>query len=354
MQLGFSVYGDCISRDRDFSLVEGNKGFYEAIFRFDKEWDDVEVKLCVIEADGIRDHRVMRNDRCVLPAFVPESFKIGVIGLVGTENVSDETEGVIRISTNMCGVSVKGGAYNNEDAPELDKDATEVWEQVLLEMKSVEKGALKAASDAADAARAAYDYGEDAIDAKKAAEEAAESIKTLGVSAVCGDEAGVIKTETEDGISLSFTLPKGERGPQGDRGETGAVGPQGIQGPKGKQGERGPQGIQGPQGDKGDKGEDGVGIESVYIDGGNNVCVTLTDGTALVVGNITQMGGFYFNDNNELIACLSNGAEYNLGKIKGENGHTPIRGTDYWTDDDKTEIVNEVLGNFIDVSEVGQ
>ena len=287
MQLGFSVYGDCISRDRDFSLVEGNKGFYEAIFRFDKEWGDVEVKLCVIEADGIRGHRVMRNDRCVLPAFVPESFKIGVIGLVGTENVSDETEGVIRISTNMCGVSVKGGAYNNEDAPELYKDATEGWEQVLLEMKSVEKGALKAASDAADAARAAYDYGEDAIDAKKAAEEAAESIKTLGVRAVCGDEAGVIKTETEDGILLEFTLPRGEKGDslhhswrgtelwitsasgttmtdlkgeKGDKGDAGEQGPKGEKGPQGERGEKGDtgeRGLQGKQGEQGDKGEKG-------------------------------------------------------------------------------------------------
>ncbi|MDO4815602.1 MAG: hypothetical protein Q4A83_03225 [Bacillota bacterium] len=37
----------------------------------------------------------------------------------------------------------------------------------------------------------------------------------------------------------------------------------------------------------------------------------------------------------------------------GENGYTPVRDVDYWTDADKEYIVNEVLSNFVDVSEVG-
>ena len=28
---------------------------------------------------------------------------------------------------------------------------------------------------------------------------------------------------------------------------------------------------------------------------------------------------------------------------KGADGHTPVKGTDYWTDADKAEIVNDVL-----------
>ena len=27
----------------------------------------------------------------------------------------------------------------------------------------------------------------------------------------------------------------------------------------------------------------------------------------------------------------------------GKDGHTPVKGTDYWTDNDKTEIINSVL-----------
>ena len=64
------------------------------------------------------------------------------------------------------------------------------------------------------------------------------------------------------------------------------VGPPGEQGPKGPQGEAGPQGPIGP------RGEDGV------------------QGPA------------------------------------GSNGYTPVRGTDYWTNADKTEIISEVLASI--------
>lgn len=37
----------------------------------------------------------------------------------------------------------------------------------------------------------------------------------------------------------------------------------------------------------------------------------------------------------------------------GKDGKTPARGTDYWTEADKAEIVSAVLDNFTDVSEVG-
>lgn len=85
--------------------------------------------------------------------------------------------------------------------------------------------------------------------------------------------------------------PQGEPGQKGDKGDAFTYadftqeqlealrGPQGLQGPQGIQGEVGPQG---PKGDKGDKGD------------------------------------------------------------QGEAGHTPIKGTDYWTEEDKAEIIAEV------------
>lgn len=36
----------------------------------------------------------------------------------------------------------------------------------------------------------------------------------------------------------------------------------------------------------------------------------------------------------------------------GDAGYTPQRGVDYWTDEDKTEIVNSVLAALPDGSEV--
>lgn len=83
--------------------------------------------------------------------------------------------------------------------------------------------------------------------------------------------------------------PQGETGPQGpkgDKGDTGEVGPQGIQGEVGPQG---PQGIQGPQGEQGEQGETGQA---------------------------------------------------------GADGYTPLKGTDYFTEEDKTELVNAVLASL--------
>lgn len=90
------------------------------------------------------------------------------------------------------------------------------------------------------------------------------------------------KSEVDAAIETISLTP----GPKGDKGDQG---PQGIQGIQGVQGE---QGIQGPKGDTGADGKDGEPGK----DGEN-----------------------------------------------GQDGYTPIKGTDYWTEEDKTAIVNDVL-----------
>lgn len=81
-------------------------------------------------------------------------------------------------------------------------------------------------------------------------------------------------------------------GPAGPQGEIGPVGPVGPAGADGKDGEPGPQGIQGPSGQTGP-----------------------------------------------------------MGPV-GPAGYTPIKGTDYWTDADKQEIINAVIASFTDGNEV--
>ena len=93
-----------------------------------------------------------------------------------------------------------------------------------------------------------------------------------------GENARVIASPTDAGISLDFVLPigpkgekgtdgtaglKGEKGdigatgPQGLKGDTGNIGPTGPQGLKGDTGDIGPTGATGPQGLKGDTGDVG-------------------------------------------------------------------------------------------------
>ena len=97
------------------------------------------------------------------------------------------------------------------------------------------------------------------------------------------------------------------KGEKGDTGEIGPQGVQGVQGPKGDKGDKGetgPKGDTGPQGPKGDKGEDGPAGK---------------DGT--------------------------NGTN-------GTDGKTPVKGTDYFTEADKQEMVNLVLQALPDANEV--
>ena len=75
----------------------------------------------------------------------------------------------------------------------------------------------------------------------------------------------------------TIELTPGPQGPKGDKGD------QGEQGPKGDKGDTGEQGIQGPKGDKGLQGEQGP---------------------------------------------------------KGDDGYTPVKGIDYFTEKEKTEMLN--------------
>lgn len=84
----------------------------------------------------------------------------------------------------------------------------------------------------------------------------------------------------------------GEQGPQGEQGLKGDTGEKGEIGPQGPQGEQGPKGEQGEKGETGEPGANGI------------------DGT--------------------------NGKD-------GEDGYTPVKGTDYFTEADKEEMVNLVL-----------
>ena len=104
----------------------------------------------------------------------------------------------------------------------------------------------------------------------------------------------------------------GEPGPQGPKGDTGDVGPQGPageQGPKGdtgEAGEQGPQGIQGPQGEQGPKGDTGdIGPQ----------------GPQGIQGEQGPQGP------------------------AGADGHTPVKGTDYFTESDIAAIKEGLATN---------
>ena len=100
---------------------------------------------------------------------------------------------------------------------------------------------------------------------------------------------------------------KGEKGDPGEKGEPGvdgAVGPKGDPGVDGKDGAQGPQGEPGEKGEKGDPGEKGEPGE------------TGPQGEPGVPGK---------------------------DGVDGKDGYTPVKGIDYFTEEDKNELVAAVV-----------
>lgn len=204
---------------------------------------------------------------------------------------------------------------------------------------------------------------------------------------------------------------QGEPGPQGEQGEQGPQGEQGIQGPKGEKGdpgepgepgepgpkgdpgEQGPQGLQGPKGEQGIQGEKGDigpyftpsvsqdGIISWENNGGlsNPGSVSIKgpkgeegapgkDGATgpyqfeinengeLLLSSIGEVPTYYIDESGNLI--LEADSQVNLGKVVGEDGqngqdgYTPVRGVDYWTDADKSQMIADVLAAIPNGDEV--
>ncbi len=203
--------------------------------------------------------------------------------------------------------------------------------------------------------------------------------------------ANAVKMQAESG---AFNGQKGERGEKGDKGDKGEAfiysdftqeqllelkGPKGDKGESGDKGDigqpftysdfteeqlsalKGPKGDKGENGARGEKGADGIGVEEIKTEyylsssvgslkGGSWLneypgwksgkyiwtrhTVTYTDGTTHTTNPMCVQG-------NQGIT----GAKGDKGDVgeKGEPGYTPIKGTDYWTAEDKAEIMGESL-----------
>ena len=124
----------------------------------------------------------------------------------------------------------------------------------------------------------------------------------------------IVSLHTTDKKIYNIDIPNGKEGPEGPQGKTG------LQGPKGDTGLQGEKGDKGDRGEPGSQGEDGIGIDNVYTlpyEGGRGV-----------------------------VLQMSNGLTYSFDV---NDGYTPIKGTDYWTNADKAEIksyVDDEMGNI--------
>nr|DAP37804.1 MAG TPA: nucleoid-associated protein [Caudoviricetes sp.] len=167
---------------------------------------------------------------------------------------------------------------------------------------------------------------------------------------------GIQAVEVSDAGHLIFTLTDGEkidlgdiRGPEGPRGEAGPQGPAGRDGADGKDGETGPRGQPGPKGDSfqtvvEDDGNGNITIRALTTEGtgtsGQNGYTFTPSVSAEGVISWTNDGGLV---NPEPVNIKGPAGANGQQGPAGTNGKTPVKGTDYFTQADKEELVQAVL-----------
>lgn len=168
-----------------------------------------------------------------------------------------------------------------------------------------------------------------------------------GRSYVCKASIYGVSPENEEyWLLISDCGEKGSRGaqgPQGIRGETGDTGD------KGEKGEKGDKGEKGEKGDKGERGINGTtipigGFYTFSVDENGDLWVNFPDGGKAPSVSLNESGELILSIEGESVKT------FNVGKVKGEkgdkgtdgkdgkDGYTPIKGIDYWTEEDKAEI----------------
>lgn len=126
-------------------------------------------------------------------------------------------------------------------------------------------------------------------------------------------QASVDNSGTENAAILDFVIPQGKQGIQGEQGPQGQEGKQGIQGPQGPQGIQGEQGVQGERGPEGPQGKQGPQGEQ---------------------GAQGEQG--------------PEGPQGKIGPVgpQGEPGYTPVEGVDYFTAEEQSDFISQILNQF--------
>ena len=115
------------------------------------------------------------------------------------------------------------------------------------------------------------------------------------------------------------------------------VGSDGKDGTNGVNGKDGADGKDGINGTDGIDGEDGISVIKSEINTKGELVLTYSDNT---VDNLGVVVGANGKDG----INGKNGTNGTNG-VNGKDGHTPVKGTDYFTEEEKQEIVNEVTDN---------
>ena len=178
----------------------------------------------------------------------------------------------------------------------------------------------------------------------------------------------ITNTGTASHAVFNFRIPVGATGAQGVRG---LKGDPGEQGERGEQGLPGATGAQGERGEKGDQGDAATIVVGTVRTGaaGSSASVTNSGTSSSAVLNFVIPAGAQGlpgekgekgdpgeagakGDKGDTGATGEKGEKGDKGET-GAAGHTPVRGTDYWTTADQSAIVADVKSSLATVATSG-
>ena len=197
--------------------------------------------------------------------------------------------------------------------------------------------------------KSSYEYAKEA-GYRGTEEEFAEALKNAA-------NGGTIDFETMEKVVedyLTENPPVGEQGPQGEQGPAGPAGADGEAGQKGDTGAAGPQGQRGYSILNATSGVVSYTTPVGGVSPKYRIEISALREQSLVddvyVGDSIRYSNYIYP-----IIYIDDTWVYTAARvtIKGGDGKTPQKGTDYFTAADIAEIVDAVLEKFVDVSEVG-
>ena len=343
---------DAVKRER---LTSGMQGV-EVSFFFSSDWDGL-TKTAVFEGSGQNVDVLLVGVSCEIPPEVLKKY--GGMLRVGIYGVS--TDGTTVIPTVYADLGIiRRGADPQKDP--TTNSSLPVWAQLqaligdLSSLTTEDKTNLVAAINEAAKSGGGSGGGKDGT--------GIESITYKGEDKDGGNVYTVLLT---DGTSYDITAPKGATGADGKDGASGKDGSPGKDGTDGtsvtvtsvtesaedggdnivtfsdgksvtvKNGSKGSTGAKGDEGAPGSPGADGV---TPTIGDNGNWYIGSTD-TGKPSRGVAGAPG----------AKGDKGDKGDTGAT-GAAGHTPEKGVDYWTAEDKTEIIRSVLDSLPDGTEV--
>ena len=193
--------------------------------------------------------------------------------------------------------------------------------------------------------------------------------------------SNVVTVTKTDGSTSTFRVKNGSKGakgdqgdtgpegPQGEKGDTGATGPTGPQGPQGEKGETGATGPEGPQGEKGETGDRGTSIlrvttaPSSYTTATGGFTPTYRIALSTVktqsksadvkVGDTLLYSYYTYPIGYVDSSYVYLGARVSVRGATGAAGSTPVKGTDYYTEAERTQMIADVTAGLATVTLVG-